>query len=194
MGGRGQVTLPGEPVFAKAYQRFFVKTVLGKMRVDTRRSRCMIEGMKKKRTYFPPTTAQQRQLLFKTWEETGSVTEACAKAHVSRQTFYNWKPRFEAGGYEALNVCRSHAPHNPKRTAPEVEAQVLELRRQQLAWGKQRMADELAKRNSWVPVVSANTVKRILLEAGLWQPKNRPEKKRHSRSKARGRSGANDQC
>ncbi|MCP5088207.1 MAG: helix-turn-helix domain-containing protein [Rhodobacteraceae bacterium] len=149
--------------------------------------------MEKKRTYFPPTTPQHRQLLFKTWEETGNVTEACAKAQVSRQTFYNWKPRFEAGGYEALNACRSHAPHNPHRTAQEVEAQVLEMRRQQPEWGKQRIADELAKRNSWVPVLSANTVKRILLEAGLWRSKDRPEKKRRSPGKDSGRSGANDQ-
>ncbi len=138
----------------------------------------MIEGMEKKRTYFPPTTAQQRQLLFKTWEETGNVTEACAKAHVSRQTFYNWKPRFEVEGYEGLKACRSHAPHKPKRTAQGVEAQVIEMRRQQPEWGKQRIADELAKGNRWVPVVSANTVKRILLDAGLWRFKKRPEKKK----------------
>ena len=58
--------------------------------------------MEKKRTYFSPTTAQQRYLLFKTWEETGNVTQACAKAGVCRQTFYSWKPRFIEEGYEGL--------------------------------------------------------------------------------------------
>lgn len=128
--------------------------------------------MEKKRTYFPSTTSQQRHLLFKTWEETGNVTAACAKAHVSRQTFYNRQPRFEEGGYEALNECRSHAPKNPNRKAKEVEGQVVEMRRQHTDWGKQRIADELAKRNSWVAVVSANTVKRILIDAGLWPQKD----------------------
>ena len=33
--------------------------------------------MDKKRTYYGFTTMQQRQLLFKTWEETGSVTKVC---------------------------------------------------------------------------------------------------------------------
>lgn len=150
--------------------------------------------MEKKRTYFPPTTAQQRRLLFKTWEETGNVTDACAKAHVSRQTFYNWKPRFEAEGDEGLKACRSHAPHKPHRTADEIEAQVIEMRRQYPVWGKQRIADELAKGSSWVPVVSANTVKRILLGAGLWQAQQKPEKKSDLRGKASGRSRANDQC
>ena len=150
--------------------------------------------MEKKRTYFSPTTPQQRHLLFMTWEETGSVTEACAKAHVSRQTFYNWKPRFEEGGYEALNECRSHAPKNPNRIAADVEEQVIEMRRDHLTWGKRRIADELAKGNSWVPVVSANTVKRILLDAGLWPQKESREKKRLAPSQDSGRTRANDQC
>ena len=33
---------------------------------------------------------------------------------------------------------------------------------------RQRLADELAKANGWVPLVSPNTVKRILRDAGLW--------------------------
>jgi hypothetical protein len=35
-------------------------------------------------------------------------------------------------------------------------------------WGKKRIVQELAKSNNWVPVVSPNTVRRILTEAGLW--------------------------
>ena len=149
--------------------------------------------MKKKRTYFAPTTFQQRHLLFKTWEETGNVKEACAKARVSRQTFYNWKPRFEEGGYEGLNECRSHAPKNPHRIAAEVEDDVIEMRGEHPNWGKRRIADELAKGNSWVPVVSANTVKRILKDAGLWSLGESRKKKRLANGQESGRSRANDQ-
>ena len=124
--------------------------------------------MDKKRTYFPTTTAQQRRLLFEVWEETGKREEACRQAHVSQSTFYNWKSRFEAGGYAALEETRSHAPQRPYQTPPEEAAQVLEMRRQHPAWGKRRIADALAKGNNWVPLVSPNTVKRILHEAGLW--------------------------
>jgi hypothetical protein len=42
------------------------------------------------------------------------------------------------------------------------------MRRQRPDWGKRRIADELAKGNNWVPLVSPNTVKRILQDAGLW--------------------------
>jgi hypothetical protein len=42
--------------------------------------------------------------------------------------------------------------------------------------GKQRIADELAKANNWVPIVSPNTVKRILIDAGLWTPREASKK------------------
>jgi transposase len=87
---------------------------------------------------------------------------------VSQRTFYNWKSRFETGGYAALEQTRSHAPKAPQRTAATLEAQVVALRRQQPSWGKRRIADELAKGNHWVPLVAPNTVKRILQDAGLW--------------------------
>ena len=124
--------------------------------------------MTPKRTYFPTTTAQQRRLLFEVWEETGDRKEACRRAHVSQSTFYNWKVRFDAGGYAALEETLSHAPHNPKLVAPEIASQVLEMRRAHTDWGKRRISEELAKGNNWVPLVSPNTVKRILQDAGLW--------------------------
>jgi hypothetical protein len=91
--------------------------------------------MSKQRVYYPRTTYSQRRLLFQVWEEEQNVAEACRQARVAESTFYYWKPRFEAGGYEGL---------------------------------KERIAHELAKKNNWVPLVSANTVRRILQEKGLW--------------------------
>jgi transposase len=87
---------------------------------------------------------------------------------VCRSTFYNWKPRFEAGGYAALEETGSHARHHLYFVEPEVEAQVVTLRQEHPDWGKRRIADEMAKGNNWVPLVSLNTVKRILEDAGLW--------------------------
>lgn len=133
--------------------------------------------MNKTRTYFPATTAQQRRLLFAVWEETSNRAEACRRAHVCQSTFYNWRPLFEAGGYAALEETRSHAPHQPRQTAPEVAALVVERRRENPDWGKRRIADELAKGNNWVPLVSPNTVKRILQDAGLWPEAENAAKK-----------------
>ena len=121
-----------------------------------------------KRIHFPLTTAHQRRLLFETWEATGDVSLACRTAHVGRRTLYYWKPRFDHGGYPALDHFASAAPKLPARTGAALEAQIVALRTQNPIWGKRRIADELAKANDWQPVVSPNTIARILRAHGLW--------------------------
>ena len=93
--------------------------------------------------HFPLTTAQQRRLLFETWEATRDVDLACRTAHMGRRTFYVWKPRFIAGGYAALEQFASRAPKKTRRTPAAVEQQVIALRQTHPTWGKQRIADEL---------------------------------------------------
>jgi transposase InsO family protein/transposase len=135
--------------------------------------------MNKRRVHYPRTTDSQRQELFQVWEETGEVAKACEKARVSEGTFYYWRPRFEAGGYETLKQFASHAPKEPNRTSIEIQQAVIALRRENNSWGKQRIADELAKKNNWIPVVSPNTVKRILQDAGLWsEPETKSTKEK----------------
>ena len=123
--------------------------------------------MSNQHIYFPFTTAQQRKFLFEIWEQTGNVSEACRKAHVGRTTFYYWKNRFDEQGYAGLEEFASRAPKKTNRTSPEIEEKAISLRVEYPEWGRRRIADELAKANNWVPLISANTVKRILKEAGL---------------------------
>lgn len=124
--------------------------------------------MSPNRTYFGFSTPQQRKLLFKTWEATGSVTEACQKARLSRGLFYYWKARFEQFGYAGLEEFESRVSHTLNHKSVAIEQQVTELRRQNPDWGKARIAHEVAKANNWVPLVSPNTVRRILRDADLW--------------------------
>jgi putative transposase len=132
-----------------------------------------------KRTYYRETTPQQRKLLFETWEETGNISQASRKAHVGRSTFYYWKPRFDELGYAGLEAFASRAPKKHGRSTPkEIEQQVITARREHPEWGKRRIADELAKANNWVPLVSPNTVRRILKDAGLWDTIEREVEKK----------------
>ena len=124
--------------------------------------------MAAKRIHFPLTTASQRRLLFETWEATGDVDHACRTAHVGRATFYYWKPRFTAAGYAALDAFASRAPHRTRRLDATIAQAVIALRHDHPTWGKDRIADERAKANGWVPLLSPNTVRRILRDAGLW--------------------------
>ena len=134
--------------------------------------------MKAKRTYFPPTTPQQRKLLFETWEQSNNVTEACRKAHVGRGTFYYWKARFTEKGYAGLETYeKAGVSPGTGRIADEIEAKVLELHGAHANWGKRRLADEMAKANNWVPLSSPNSIRRILLEAGMWKPEEKRVKK-----------------
>lgn len=134
--------------------------------------------MSEKRTHYPDTTPQQRKLLFEIWQSGRSVVEACRKAHVGRGTFYRWKPRFEAEGYAGLEEYQKKGPEKGYgRTSAEIEDQVIKLRKLHADWGKHRIADEIAKANNWVPLVSPNTVRRILEDAGLWKSEAKGQKK-----------------
>lgn len=136
--------------------------------------------MSRKRTHFPRTTPDQRRLLFEAWQATKNITRACEVAHVSRQTFYDWRPRFEADGFAGLlNFARPIAK-NLQRIAPVIEQQVTEMRQQNPSWGKRRIADEMTKANQWVPLVTPNTVRRILQDAGLWSALESMGKKKMS--------------
>src|SRR5712692_4610130 len=107
--------------------------------------------MNTKRTHYPHTTPDQRRLLFQSWEATNNITEACKRAHVARQTFYVWLPRFRAESYAGLLAVASAAPKHPQRIDAGIEQRVTALRQQHPSWGKQLIADELTKENQYVP-------------------------------------------
>ena len=124
--------------------------------------------MNTKRTHFPRTTPDQRRLLFETWQATKNISHACQVAHVCRQTFYDWQPRFATAGFAGLLHFASAAPKEPHRIDLRIEQRVTALRQQNPSWGKRRIADEITKDNQWVPLVTPNTVRRVLQDAGLW--------------------------
>ncbi len=130
--------------------------------------------MTQKRVHFRRSTPQQRRYLFEIWQETGSIHEACRRAHVSIRTFYFWKPRFEEGGYAALETVRSHAPKNPRRIPPDIAAQIIELKQTRPDWGKLRIAKEVTRQNEAISSISPNTVRRVLVEADLWRRPQTP--------------------
>jgi transposase len=105
---------------------------------------------------------------------------------VSRRLFYYWKPRFEKEGYAGLEAFASRVAHKLNYKSPAIEAAVIQLRRQHADWGKARIAHEMAKANNWVPVVSPNTVKRMLQEADLWGEVGSGEKRTTRRRSSHG--------
>jgi hypothetical protein len=97
-------------------------------------------------------------------------------------TYYYWKPRFDKDGYAGLESYEKlGVPVGTGRVAAGIQTQVVELHRAHADWGKRRLSDEMAKANNWVALVSPNSVRRILLEAGLWKPEAKQGKKVRSR-------------
>ena len=68
--------------------------------------------------------------------------------------------------------------HKLNRKDETIERRVIELRQAHGDWGKFRIADEMAKENNWVPVISPNTVRRILQEADMWPEQPKPGRKK----------------
>ena len=107
----------------------------------------------------------ERSELVKLMEQEGTnVSELCRRFGVSRKAAYKWLKR--AKSREAM-VDRPRRPRNsPAKTAAEVEAHVVQLRKANPAWGARKLRKRLQVLN--VPAVPAtSTITGILHRQGL---------------------------
>jgi transposase InsO family protein len=84
--------------------------------------------------------------LLKLAEELGNVSRACKVMGYSRDTFYRYQQAVDEGGVEALVEVSRRKPNLRNRTAPEIEAAILELAVEEPALGQVRVSNELRKR------------------------------------------------
>jgi len=117
------------------------------------------------RVYFRPTTAGQRMLLFSTAEESGNVSEAARRAHVSRGTYYYWRPRYESDGIAGLAIEWSRAPHHTRipPVSAELQAEVLAYHQAHPTEGYRSIANGIGKAHKWKKVISHTKVREIIL-------------------------------
>lgn len=118
-----------------------------------------------------------------------SVTAFCREHQISRQTFYKFKRRFDAGGLEAL-LPQSRRPRtSPRATPAPVLARVLEQRERLRAEGWDCGAISIHHRmRRDGPAPSARTIHRILLAHGLVEPQPRKRPRSSFRSFAYSRA------
>jgi transposase InsO family protein len=115
--------------------------------------------------YFRPTTVGQRRLLFSTAEETGNVSEASRRAHVSRGTYYYWRPRYESEGAAGLAAERSRAPHRTRipSVSADLRAEVLAYHQAHPTEGYRSIANGIGKAHQWKKMISHTKVQEIIL-------------------------------
>lgn len=109
-----------------------------------------------------------------------NVAEFCRRAQISRVTFYKWRRRFDAQGWDGLLQERSRRPVScPSATDAEVVAAVIDCRVELAAagldQGPQSIVWTLQRRGVAVP--SRATVARILSRFGLIEPQPRKRPK-----------------
>lgn len=93
-----------------------------------------------------------------------SLSSLCREYEISRPTGYLWLKRFDEQGVIGVEE-RSRRPHlSPRRTAAEIEAHIIALRRQRPDWGARKLAVLFAREGLVLPVI---TVHRVLVRHGL---------------------------
>ena len=108
--------------------------------------------------------ALQRLRTLKLAEELKNITEACRRGSMDRNSFYEWKRRYQLHGIDGLVDLPPIPKSHPKTTPLHVRDTVIELSLKQPAWGSKRLALELEAQGM---KISNWTVHSILKKAKL---------------------------
>ena len=111
---------------------------------------------------------EERARFMWEWEEgLHTMSDLCEIYGVSRETGYNWLRRYRQGGLEALQDRRRAPAQHPNQTPAEIEAAVLELRRQHMSWGPRKLWRVLRRDYAGPAWPAASTIGAMLARAGL---------------------------
>ena len=119
--------------------------------------------------------------------EGADVTDVARRYGVARQTVHTWLRNYAARGLAGLVDGSSRPLSCPHHMAPEVEARIIELRREHPGWGPRAIGHRLA-REGIDPVPGRSSIHRCLVRHGLITPqarrKRRSDYRRWERSRA----------
>lgn len=106
--------------------------------------------------------------------------EVAARYGVTRQSVTAWRKRYEHDGLDGLKERSRRPHHSPARVAPDIEAEICELRRTHRRWGARRISFELGRRGV-EPAPAQATVHRILVRNGFVRGQAQRHKRKYKR-------------
>ena len=108
-----------------------------------------------------------------------TLSELSKRYGVSRQTAYKWWNRYKQEGLEGL-TDRSRIPHYcPHKTPPELEREIVQLRKRHPTWGPVKIIQHLEKLRPQLPLPAFSTAGEILKRHGLIKPRRRRRRWAH---------------
>lgn len=99
------------------------------------------------------------------------MRQLCREFEISPTTGYKWLQRYRAEGVAGVRERSRRPANSPRRSRPEIVAQILAERQKKPDWGARKLHLLLAEQGVQVPVI---TLHRILLREGLVAAEDRP--------------------
>jgi transposase InsO family protein len=107
---------------------------------------------------------QRAEFVIRAARNEHSVAALCREFGISRPTAYVWLERFREQGVTGLRELSRRPASSPQQTPPEVEARIVELRRNRPDWGARKLQVLLRGEGINLPVI---TVHRVLVRHGM---------------------------
>jgi transposase InsO family protein len=133
------------------------------------------------------TMVEQRYLAIREVLDSGAkITDVATRYGVDRRTVHRWLVRYATHGLGALGDKSSKPDRCPHQIAPEIEVQIVSLRRAHPGWGPRTILNKLRRQLESPP--SRSAIYRCLVRHRLIEPKprrrRRDDYKRWERSRA----------
>jgi transposase InsO family protein len=119
---------------------------------------------------------QRYQAVLEVIGDGAPVTDVARRYGVSRQTVHGWLKAYAVEGLRGLADRSSRPQSCPHQMAPQVEARVVEMRREHPGWGSRTILYWLA-REGVSPLPGRSSVDRCLVRHGLITPQARKRKR-----------------
>lgn len=119
---------------------------------------------------------QRYQAVLEVINDGATVTDVARRNGVSRQTVHVWLKRYATHGLPGLVDGSARPLSCPHQMAPEVEARIVEMRREEPGWGPRSIGHQLDQEGV-DPVPGRSSIYRCLVRHGLITPQSRKRKR-----------------